>query len=255
MRLVVLLVFAAVAAALIGPSPALPGMDYDCADFANQAEAQEYLLPGDPYRLDADNDGIACEDLPCPCSNEAGSGNEGDDPAPPPPYRLSKAAARHASNALARRFVRRNPRVDSATVGNCRRLAERRIDCRAAARGRTSTTKTTCHLRIAVRAVNRRPRARLAASRCHTRLIIRLTAADARTAILSRGRELAGKNVALGFLQRDSRTRFTGMVEWTTPAAANSPRQECFAVMEAELAKSGRTRVTLIETGCEAATS
>ena len=28
--------------------------DYDCADFANQAEAQEYLLPGDPYRLDGD---------------------------------------------------------------------------------------------------------------------------------------------------------------------------------------------------------
>ena len=41
--------------------------DYDCADFANQAEAEEYLLPGDPYNLDADNDGLACEDLPCPC--------------------------------------------------------------------------------------------------------------------------------------------------------------------------------------------
>ena len=46
--------------------------DYDCADFANQAEAEEYLLPGDPYNLDADNDGIACEDLPCPCSSTPG---------------------------------------------------------------------------------------------------------------------------------------------------------------------------------------
>lgn len=52
-------------------------VDYDCADFSNQAEAQEYLLPGDPYRLDGDGDGVACEDLPCPCSNVT--------PAPPPP--------------------------------------------------------------------------------------------------------------------------------------------------------------------------
>lgn len=38
--------------------------DYDCPDFATQAEAQEYLLSGDTYRLDADDDGVACESLP-----------------------------------------------------------------------------------------------------------------------------------------------------------------------------------------------
>ena len=48
--------------------------DYDCADFATQAEAEEYLLPGDPYNLDGDNDGIACEDNPCPCSSTPGGG-------------------------------------------------------------------------------------------------------------------------------------------------------------------------------------
>src|SRR5215211_8553758 len=37
---------------------------YDCPDFATQPEAQAQLLPGDPYGLDADNDGQACEDLP-----------------------------------------------------------------------------------------------------------------------------------------------------------------------------------------------
>jgi len=37
---------------------------YDCSDFNTQQEAQAQLLPGDPYGLDADNDGIACEDLP-----------------------------------------------------------------------------------------------------------------------------------------------------------------------------------------------
>jgi len=40
--------------------------DLDCAAFATQHEAQAELEsdPSDPYGLDADNDGIACEDLP-----------------------------------------------------------------------------------------------------------------------------------------------------------------------------------------------
>jgi hypothetical protein len=37
--------------------------DRDCPDFASQAEAQAAFdaVPGDPERLDDDNDGIACE--------------------------------------------------------------------------------------------------------------------------------------------------------------------------------------------------
>ncbi|MER2510761.1 excalibur calcium-binding domain-containing protein [Amaricoccus sp.] len=41
--------------------------DYDCGDFSTQAEAQriyEDAGPGDPYRLDRDHDGVACETLP-----------------------------------------------------------------------------------------------------------------------------------------------------------------------------------------------
>jgi micrococcal nuclease len=46
------------------PSPPLPKRgDLDCRDFTTQAEAQAFLLPGDPHRLDADNDGLACETL------------------------------------------------------------------------------------------------------------------------------------------------------------------------------------------------
>ena len=37
---------------------------YDCEDFTTQPEAQQQLLPGDPYGLDADGDGQACDDLP-----------------------------------------------------------------------------------------------------------------------------------------------------------------------------------------------
>jgi micrococcal nuclease len=47
-----------------GEPPAPAGGDYDCSDFATRAQAQRQLLPGDPYGLDSDGDGVACEDLP-----------------------------------------------------------------------------------------------------------------------------------------------------------------------------------------------
>ena len=42
-----------------------PNQDYNCSDFQTQAEAQRMLeaYPGDPFRLDGDHDGIACESL------------------------------------------------------------------------------------------------------------------------------------------------------------------------------------------------
>jgi hypothetical protein len=43
---------------------AAPARDYDCDDFENQEEAQLYLAPGDPYGLDEDGNGVACETLP-----------------------------------------------------------------------------------------------------------------------------------------------------------------------------------------------
>lgn len=38
--------------------------DYACADFQTQEEAQLYLAPGDPYGLDPDGNGRACDALP-----------------------------------------------------------------------------------------------------------------------------------------------------------------------------------------------
>jgi hypothetical protein len=43
---------------------AAPARDYDCDDFESQEEAQLYLAPGDPYGLDEDGNGLACETLP-----------------------------------------------------------------------------------------------------------------------------------------------------------------------------------------------
>ena len=45
---------------LAGVASAQPG-DRDCKDFSSQEEAQEALLPGDPERLDANDNGRACE--------------------------------------------------------------------------------------------------------------------------------------------------------------------------------------------------
>lgn len=255
-----LLLVAAFLAVNAAPASAA-ARDYDCADFANQAEAEEYLLPGDPYNLDADSDGIACEDLPCPCSYEAGSGGGGGggggggtiQPPPPPPYHLKKAAARHATLQIVRRFVRQRPRVDSGQVGICERRGERRVACFATAAGESGASRTLCHLRVLVRAVNRHPKASLVRAHCATRSTALLTAARASSALRARGGEIAGKPVALGLLERLSRTSFQGIAEWTqrSPSAPKT-KEECFALMEAALTSSHQVRVAVIETGCEA---
>jgi hypothetical protein len=51
---------------------------YDCKDFATQPEAQAQLLPGDPYGLDADGDGQACDDLPGGTATGTFDGDNGD---------------------------------------------------------------------------------------------------------------------------------------------------------------------------------
>ena len=258
MRLFLSILLGVTALAAIAPGSAVAGTDYDCADFANQAEAQEYLLPGDPYNLDGDDDGVACEDLPCPCSYGEGEGGGGGDgggsmPQPPPPYHLTKASARHAARAVLRKFIRRHPRVSAGSLGSCGRLAERRIDCRGVASGHTVTTRTTCRLRIAVRAVNRRAKARLASTTCQTRSTAKLTARAAARAIRYRGSELAGKRVSLGFLERRSRISFLGTVEWIRPPTSSTARQECFALIEAEMNPARQVRTGIIETNCEQA--
>jgi len=77
-----LLAFATAFAVLFSASPA-SARDYNCSDFSTQAQAQKYLLKGDPYGLDGDSNGIACESLPCPCSKARPGGKT-----PPPPKQV-----------------------------------------------------------------------------------------------------------------------------------------------------------------------
>ena len=49
-----------------GNLPECTSSDCNCSDFSTQAEAQEVLdaIAGDPYKLDGDRNGVACEALP-----------------------------------------------------------------------------------------------------------------------------------------------------------------------------------------------
>ena len=139
-----------------------------------------------------------------------------------------------------------------AQVGICERRGERRVVCFGTAVGESAASRTLCHLRVTVRAVNRHPKGVLTRTRCTTRSTAMLTATRAASAMRNRGAEIAGKPVTLGFLERQSRVSFRGIAEWTQrPAKVPSSKEECFARMEAGLTSSDRIRVEVIETGCE----
>ncbi|HUB99589.1 MAG TPA: excalibur calcium-binding domain-containing protein [Solirubrobacterales bacterium] len=167
------LIVAALAVAGGSPSSAT-ARDYDCADFANQAEAEEYLLPGDPYRLDADSDGIACEDLPCPCSySPGGGGSTGgggiiEDPPPPPPFHLKMPVAMRISKHLVAVVVHASGRLENYELDSCRRLAEPNIDCRLSAHGENARIRVACQYKVEVRAPDGIISSRIASHQCRT---------------------------------------------------------------------------------------
>jgi endonuclease YncB( thermonuclease family) len=71
----------------VAPPELARAQDRDCSDFDSQAEAQDFYEnagPGDPHRLDADDDGRACDSNPCPFRGPGGGGGGGEPPPPPP---------------------------------------------------------------------------------------------------------------------------------------------------------------------------
>jgi hypothetical protein len=68
-RIALLALAVALIAASLAASSATAFVDKDCSDFPTQHKAQKYFKKHggpkhDPSHLDADHDGIACEDLP-----------------------------------------------------------------------------------------------------------------------------------------------------------------------------------------------
>jgi Excalibur calcium-binding domain len=228
-------------------------VDYDCSDFANQAEAEEYLLPGDPYRLDADSDGIACEDLPCPCSYSPGSGGGGggggepsEPKKPPPPPELEKAAAREAAKHRARRYNRASSRVDSIAFNGCGRRSREKVVCLFTGRGHTPDSVTTCHLRIPVRGQGSDASAGAPKALCHTVKRQRvLSYARAKSAMQADANQIAGKPVPLSGLERLSPSSFSAEAEWNQTGAYGKPRL-CYLQLQASLRPSGSIRLRVL---------
>ena len=114
------LVAAALSFGFSGTANAAP--DRDCPDFTSQAEAQAAYdaVPGDPERLDRDNDGQACEDYAYPGTSTsqvstrpagavaAGDGSSSDDGSVLP-YVLGGVAFTAAGGAAV--AARRNTRA------------------------------------------------------------------------------------------------------------------------------------------------
>jgi Excalibur calcium-binding domain len=65
-RTMLLLAAALVLGIAAAPAASAQANDQNCSDFPSQAAAQAHLEqdPSDPDNLDADDDGVACEDFP-----------------------------------------------------------------------------------------------------------------------------------------------------------------------------------------------
>jgi hypothetical protein len=211
--------------------------DYDCADFANQAEAEEYLLPGDPYNLDADSDGIACEDLPCPCSYSPGGGGGNTTTAPTPvsppkPPKLNKAVARSAAVAKSRRYNGRNRLISRVSFQGCRRTSRYKIRCSFYGSGRSQTTSTACNITVIVKGEGSLASTKLRPS-CRSQQLLYLTFQRALPAIREAGEELASRGVTLVDSERISAVWIEATAEWMQPA--KSGREVCEARFFARL--------------------
>jgi hypothetical protein len=244
----------AVGFAARAPEASAHRRDYDCADFANQAEAEEYLLPGDPYNLDADSDGIACEDLPCPCSYSPGGGGGGGNtttaptPAPPPkPPKLNKAVARSAAVVKSRRYNLRNRLISRVSFQGCRRSSRYKIRCSFYGLGRSQTTSTTCNITVIVKGEGSLASTKLRPS-CRSERLLFLTFQRALPAIREAGEELASRGVTLVDSERTSSVEIEATADWTQ--RSKDGREECNAPFFARLNRFDELLVGHTATSC-----
>jgi hypothetical protein len=222
--------------------------DYDCADFANQAEAEEYLLPGDPYNLDADSDGIACEDLPCPCSASAGEGaGEGGGPTttePPPapkPPKLNKAVARSAARAKAQLFNHRNRLISRVGFQGCSRRSRYKLRCGFRGRGESQTVRGTCAISVIVTGEGSHADAKLRAT-CRSERVLYLTFRRAIPEIRAAGEEVSRRGVSIVVVERLSDLEIEATLEWERRAKAGG--EKCGARFVARLNRADEAIVS-----------
>jgi len=228
---------ATAAAFLLASAGSASGVDYDCSDFATQEEAQEYLLPGDPYGLDGDNDGVACEDLPSGGGGGGGGGGTPEPPPPPEPPKLRKGAAKRAARAKARHYDRIHAQVSGIVFQGCSRRSKYKIACSFYTDGRGANFETRCNLRVVVRGEGSLASAKL---RAHCRRERILSFQRAKEAMEPEAERIAEKTVRLIGLARQSRTVIVGEAIWTR---TTSVRERCSVELAAVLLNSGAVEV------------
>jgi hypothetical protein len=249
LKLLSLLPFAITGLLALTPTNA-SALDYDCADFSSQEEAQEYLLPGDPYNLDGDNDGIACEDLP---SGGGGGGGGGErEMEPPPPPELDKSIARRAAKHAARAFVNESDRLDSAVFRGCHRKSLEQVDCSFLGRGQTNDSRTTCKFEVSIEGLDRSYSTRVGHVSCRTEERPILTYSEARAAMRESATNVAGKAVRLE-LERRNRLAFAGWASWRQPSPDAGGPETCELELVVELMRSGSLRTQSRNLHCSTA--
>jgi hypothetical protein len=221
-------------------------VDYDCEDFSTQEEAQEYLLPGDPYGLDGDNDGVACEDLPSGGGgDDAGGGGGSVKPAPPPePPKLEKSVARRIAWAKARSFDRHHAQVGAVAFEGCSRRSKYRIGCQFSVDGKTANAETKCTLRVKVRGEGSFASGKLRA-RCRRDPILSIE--RARAALQREASRIAERPVEPYNVERLSTTNVYGQAYWVRDPAT---RENCTLGMTAVLLGSGGVEVRTRSLDC-----
>lgn len=219
-------------------------IDYDCADFATQEDAQRFLLPGDPHRLDADRDGIACEDLP-----------PGDDPKPPPPPpppdppKLNASAAKRVAKHRAKRFVRTNRKVQSLNFRGCNRRSRTRINCLFKAKGTTFSARTTCYLKVEVKGRKSNATARLKRPRCRSIRRPHLTYEAASREMKRTALKEYGPTSSITLIERLGRLTFDASLEWQERTESGTT-SSCAAIIVARLRSKGRIEVLMRDAEC-----
>lgn len=202
------------------------------------SEVLLYLLPGDPYGLDGDNDGVACEDLPSGGRGGGGGGGGSIDlPPPPEPPKLNKSAAKRAARAKARRYDTLHSVVSGIQLNGCSRRSKYRIVCRFSAGGSTPNFETNCDLRVLVRGEGSIASATM---RSHCRREPLLSLQRAREAMLSEAERIAEKPVQVVNLESLSRTQVFGQAAWPR---TTGQRENCSLDLVAILLGSGEIEV------------
>lgn len=223
------------------PAPAMATDQWECSNFSSQEQAQEFFYPGDPNNLDPDKDGIACEGLPCPCSDAARSAKSG---------RHSDHFTRGAeriSKSLIAGLTRQSPDLQSWSFNGCHRNRSN-VDCLLGAQGESISRRLACRYAITVSAGRRRATGRIIGHSCHSVSLPHLTMKRAKRAMWDAVGAAAGPGAEPLPLvvSRIDRLTIGGTSVWVTnpDPATRQGENICELRMTAELRpKTGRVTI------------